>query len=338
MLLSRDVFRESVFQRDNHKCVICGNPAKDAHHIIERRLFEDGGYYIDNGASLCEEHHMMAERTILTCEEIREAADIKNIILPGHMYTDVRYDKWGNVYLQNGSRLMGELFYDESVQKILQPILHEFTPYVKYPRTYHLPWSQNITDDDRVIKTLEQFEGREIVITEKMDGENSTFYSDLYFHARSLDSESHPSQSWVRNFSNKVAWELPEGWRVCGENLYATHSIEYNELQSYFYGFSIWNNKNECISWDETKDIFDILGITSVPVLYRGNFDIDLVKDFHKTMNLDVQEGYVMRIVDKFSFIDFKKYVTKFVRAQHVKPNNFHWKYERYFNVNKIKE
>lgn len=25
MLMDRDNFRESVFQRDNHKCVICGN-------------------------------------------------------------------------------------------------------------------------------------------------------------------------------------------------------------------------------------------------------------------------------------------------------------------------
>ena len=337
MLLTRDIFRESVFQRDNHRCVICGNVAKDAHHIIERRLFDDGGYYIDNGASLCEEHHILAEKTILTCEEIREAAGIENVILPSHMYTDVRYDKWGNVYIDNGMRLKGELFYDESVQKILESVLHEFMPYVKYPRTYHLPWSQNVTDDDRVIKSLEQFEGKEIVIIEKMDGENSTFYNDLYFHARSLDSESHPSQSWVRNFSSKVAWEIPEGWRICGENLYATHSIEYNELESYFYGFSIWNEKNECLSWDETQSYFDILNITCVPVLYRGMFDIDIVKDFHKSMNLDTQEGYVMRIVDKFSFIDFKKYVAKFVRALHVKPNNFHWKYERYFNVNKVR-
>jgi len=30
----RDIFRESVFERDNHKCVVCGEPALDAHHII----------------------------------------------------------------------------------------------------------------------------------------------------------------------------------------------------------------------------------------------------------------------------------------------------------------
>ena len=45
MLLTRDQFREGVFKRDNHKCVICRAPAVDAHHIIERRLWTDGGYY-----------------------------------------------------------------------------------------------------------------------------------------------------------------------------------------------------------------------------------------------------------------------------------------------------
>ena len=33
-IISRDEFREGVFKRDGHKCVICGQPAKDAHHII----------------------------------------------------------------------------------------------------------------------------------------------------------------------------------------------------------------------------------------------------------------------------------------------------------------
>ncbi len=37
-LLNRDRFREGVFARDNNLCVICGALAKDAHHIVERRL------------------------------------------------------------------------------------------------------------------------------------------------------------------------------------------------------------------------------------------------------------------------------------------------------------
>jgi len=92
-LLNRDEFRESVFKRDNYKCVICSEPAKDAHHIIERRLFtedfEKGGYFIDNGASLCEKHHILAETTELTCEEIRERCGIKNIILLSDFYKDL---------------------------------------------------------------------------------------------------------------------------------------------------------------------------------------------------------------------------------------------------------
>jgi hypothetical protein len=33
-LLSRDYFRESVFERDGYNCVCCGGAAVDAHHIM----------------------------------------------------------------------------------------------------------------------------------------------------------------------------------------------------------------------------------------------------------------------------------------------------------------
>ncbi len=60
-LLTRDEFRESVFARDKYKCVVCRDAAQDAHHLIERRLFEDGGYYISNGVSVCGRHHIEAD-------------------------------------------------------------------------------------------------------------------------------------------------------------------------------------------------------------------------------------------------------------------------------------
>lgn len=41
-LLTRDEFRNGVFKRDDYKCCICNCPAKDAHHIIERRLLQMG--------------------------------------------------------------------------------------------------------------------------------------------------------------------------------------------------------------------------------------------------------------------------------------------------------
>ena len=119
-LLTRDNFREGVFARDNHKCVVCGAPGADAHHILERRLFDNGGYFMNNGATLCPQHHIEAEETTLSVEEIREKAGIHEAILPEHFYPDVKYDKWGNVINANGTRVKGELFEDESVQKIMK--------------------------------------------------------------------------------------------------------------------------------------------------------------------------------------------------------------------------
>ena len=119
-LLTRDAFREGVFLRDGHKCVFCDKPAKDAHHILERRLWPDGGYYLENGASVCEEHHLACERTAISVEDVRNAAAIRKVWVPPHFYDDHVYDKWGNPVLEDGRRGKGELFFDESVQKALK--------------------------------------------------------------------------------------------------------------------------------------------------------------------------------------------------------------------------
>lgn len=151
--------------------------------------------------------------------------------------------KWGNTYLENGKRTIGPLFHDESVQKVLAWCLNEFTNYVKYKRTMHLPWSDGVNDDDRVMRDTSIFHGKRVVVTEKMDGENTTIYND-YFHARSVDGRHHYTRNWVKSFAmNYISPSLPKGWRMCGENLFALHSIKYENLNSYFLCFSIWNEK-----------------------------------------------------------------------------------------------
>lgn len=328
ILLSRDSFREAVFERDNHRCVTCGAPSQDAHHIIERRLFDDGGYYIDNGASLCGKCHILAEETTLSCEEIRSAAGIKNVILPYHMYddNDYTYDKWGNIVLPNGQRLKGELFFDESVQKILAQgkVLNSFSKYIKYPRTMHLPWSEKLGKDDRVLENTNNFEGKEIIATAKLDGENTTFYRD-YTHARSINSGSHPTRNQIKGIWARTGYEIPEGWRICGENMEGVHTIKYDNLESFFYVFSIWNEKNECLSWDDTIEWCTLLGLVMVPVLYRGIFEPDVLKMFNKSMYNGVQnEGYVVRLADTYKFSEFRKSVAKFVAKSFVIKHG-HW-------------
>lgn len=96
-------------------------------HIIERKLFLDGGYYIDNGASVCDEHHWSCEKTDISVEEVRLACKIKTIIIPEHFDINISYDKWGNVLLANGIRIKGGMFYLENVQKVLKDKLYLFS-------------------------------------------------------------------------------------------------------------------------------------------------------------------------------------------------------------------
>ena len=345
-LLTRTQFREQVLERDNHCCVICHRSLSDgikldAHHIIERRLWEDGGYYIDNGATLCDEGpsgcHWAAEETKHTVEDVRRYAGIQTAILPDDMYHDLQYDKWGNVYMANGMRTKGPLFDDESVQKVLAHCIDDFTEYVKYPRTLHLPWSPGITKDDRVHKDMSNFEGQQVVVTEKMDGENFTGYQN-YCHARSVDGRSHYTRNWAKTFWSQRSFNLNAGWRVCAENLWAEHSITYDELESFLLVFSIWDNDNFCLDWNETKEFVELLDMTPVKVLYEGIYDEEHIKSLYNTNQRNCSEGYVVRNANKFHYKDFNKNVGKYVRANHVQTAQLHWFYGRSdHKANKLK-
>jgi len=195
--------------------------------------------------------------------------------------------------------------------------------YVKYPKTPHLPFSNSVTRDDKVVSSLANLVDREVIITEKMDGENTTLYHD-HLHARSLDSKQHPSRSWIKNFHAKINTKIPVGWRICGENLYAKHSILYTNLKSYFYGFSIWDDRNVALDWDATLMMFNMLNITSVPVIYRGIFDLEYIKQLITKLDLIQTEGIVVRLAAEFNFIDFDLSVVKWVRPDHVTIDK-HW-------------
>ena len=195
------------------------------------------------------------------------------------------------------------------------------TTYRKYPRTSHLPWSPGATEDDTCLNTVDYFVGKRVIVTEKMDGENTTLYRD-HMHARSIDGRHHPSRDWVKNLHGRISHEIPEGWRVCGENLFARHSIGYENLPSYFMMFSIWNSENVCLDWDSTIEWAELLGLETVPVLFEGEFD----QNWFKSLNLDLQEteGYVVRLADSFDYANFGTSVAKWVRSNHVQTDQ-HW-------------
>ena len=190
---------------------------------------------------------------------------------------------------------------------------------VKYPRTKHLPNSPGAGEDDEHLADLGALRAGEIVLTEKMDGENTTIGRG-YAHARSVDSQAHPSRTWVRALAGRLWPDLPDGMRVCGENLYARHSIGYNDLPSYFLVFSIWQGE-VCLDWDITQEWTELLGLTTVPVLYRGSFPDDPVRIWGSAPD---SEGFVVRTARSFNRPEFGTHVAKWVRAGHVTTGQ-HW-------------
>jgi hypothetical protein len=200
--------------------------------------------------------------------------------------------------------------------------------YIKYPKTFHFAWSKpNPHGNDRVHDNVDHFVGKEVVVTEKLDGENTSMYFEK-IHARSIDSAYHPSRTWVKAFHASIAKQIPPNYRVCGENMQAKHAIFYDGLPSYFFAFGVYNNQNLCLSWDDTIEFAIALGLQTVPVLYRGVWDKEKVHACFTGKSVfgnSEQEGYVVRTAAKFEYDNFTYSVNKFVRPGHVAGDSEHW-------------
>lgn len=268
-LLSRNEFRQAVFKRDHYKCVICGAAGKDAHHILERRLFKEGeelgGYFLDNGSTLCEAHHILAENTSLSCDTIRKACGITQLVLPSHLSPDYQYDKWGNILLPNKAKVRGELFYEEPVQKVIQPFIADFVKYVPYPFL-------GIEHEDNTI-----FEHQEVIILQEIRGERVVLYND-YLHGKEIEKELTDENGL------KIKDLIDKDMYVCG--------VSNTEFHLSFIGI-----ENEYLSWQETKEYAEILNIKTLPVLYEGVYDADL----------QLNKPYFIRLAKGFTWQECSK-------------------------------
>lgn len=176
--------------------------------------------------------------------------------------------------------------------------------------------------------------GREVIITEKLDGENTSLHTNK-LHARSEDGSHYPWQTVAKGMWGSIKHLIPEHVQICGESVYALHSIPYNRLSSFYYVFNIIDKERKVfLSVDETLKWCKELGLEYVPILYRGV----LKKDYSVPWNSaygDEMEGYVIRVVDEFKVEDYATLVAKFVRKNHVRTTE-HW--SKNWVPNKIKE
>lgn len=310
--MTREEFRNTVYSRDNHTCVVpnCGLPAVDAHHLIERALWTDksefGGYIPDNGVSVCEIHHKHAEKNFFPPQALRDWAGIENRILPKGFDPNNWYTKWG----------------DE--------LKHPTRELCKYPSTMYLPFSPEYDVSKRGLIEIETLLHKPLVMTLKMDGSNCCLRHDKVV-ARNGDTAEHPSFDMIKGIHAGLKSMIPEHIQIFGEWIYAKHSIHYTDLEAYFQVFAIYDSAKELwLSWDDTEMWAEMLGFITVPVIAkREGFDADYTFTqyvYHGATHWinNGHEGIVVRNAYPFHYGQFEDNVAKYVRANHVQTNK-HW-------------
>src|SRR3546814_20481107 len=83
-------------------------------------------------------------------------------------------------------------------------------------------------------------------------------------------------------------------------------------------GFSIWNDRNMRLGWDEMLEWFELLGIQHVPVLYAGIFDEQKIRGLWDDKAWGRSEGSVVSVADPTGYGEFRPPVGKFVRQGHI--------------------
>jgi len=205
----------------------------------------------------------------------------------------------------------------------------------KYNRTFHFPFSPGATNDDKIATSMDRLIGVPIVITEKIDGSNTSLEEDGCFARTHSGPPSHASFDQLKALHASVKYMIPDYIQLFGEWCYAKHSIEYSELPGYFLLFNVRELTMASpywYSWKEVEMWAEEIGVPTVPVLFKGTVSSEkelkeLVESFMNQPSAcgGIREGVVARVAKEFYDDDFSSCVMKCVRANHVQTSE-HWK------------
>jgi RNA ligase (TIGR02306 family) len=155
-------------------------------------------------------------------------------------------------------------------------------------------------------------EGEEVLITEKIEGENftSVFLEDkLWVRSRNYFKKDEPDSHWwdvARHYNLADKLKALPGLAIWGEIYGGVKGWKYdcsvtnNRIQRKVRLFDIWDvTHHKFLEWDEVVRIADQIGIETVPVLYRGGWKTDrslhVLAEGQSTIGSCVKEGWVMR-------------------------------------------
>ncbi|MEO1518271.1 MAG: RNA ligase family protein [Bacteroidota bacterium] len=210
----------------------------------------------------------------------------------------------------------------------------------KYGRTFHYPFSPGTTSDDRIHhqywEDVQQL--KRVIHTEKLDGENTCLNQYGVFARSHAAPTRHPWAEYLKIRWNSIKNELGE-LEIFGENLYAIHSIAYEQLEQHFYVFAV-REQDRWLSWEEVQFYAALLDFPTVPQLaivepdteetYREEI-LQIVQQRSCFLSVDAHsgapcqmEGIVSRNWADYAVADRQRHLFKYVRKDHVKTDE-HW-------------
>lgn len=340
--MSRESFRRQCVERDGGECLVPSceatvtaepSEAGEVHHIIERKLWQDGGYIPENGACVCNKHHRYAEENVIPPQAFWRWIGVENPPLPEdpvgrEAVMDSDVDKWG--------------------KPLPSPAWQEHREYIKYPSSRHLPWSHERDDDDTAHQVVDWALEIPLVATIKMDGGNAMLVKDTENPVRARNGRhadrEHFDMAKQWYWDNNLYSKIPEHLQVFGEWLYAKHSIHYKcqcnttcedigpPLRDYFQVFAMYDTRyNLWLGWHETLELANEMGLTVVPVV-EDSIVYDNTREawddlWEKSQDAVEQghEGIVVRSEHPFHYGSINKRLGKYVRPNHVKDDEKHW-------------
>lgn len=211
----------------------------------------------------------------------------------------------------------------------------------KYGRTLHYPFSPGTTSDDRINNDYWQHISglSNIIHTEKLDGENNCLSRYGVFARSHVAPTVSP---WTRDLCERWSHLKNDlgNYEIFLENLYAVHSIRYDQLTEHYHVFAV-REHGMWLSWEETQFIAKFFELPVVPVLKqlsaipeRSLFEkeiLEIVRQPGTYGSIDTlsgnpcaMEGMVTRNINEYRVADFQENVFKYVRAGHVKTDE-HW-------------
>ncbi len=126
----------------------------------------------------------------------------------------------------------------------------------------------------------------------------------------------------------KYSFSAPKGTKLFGENMFGVHSIEYDNLKSFFYLFGVQHPDGTFASWEQVAEVAESIDVPTVPVVFDGEMQTEKeLKSFMEqqaalpsalSAGAVLPEGFVVRRPDAFQPKHFERNLIKYVRANHV--------------------